>query len=133
MGIWIGPQSSDQSSNWKELRTLLEFFRREARRPDSHYRNRRVFYFMDNSVTYDTCRKGKSSTKKLHQMVREIKGLSSTMNCLLIVVHIPGVEIIQQGSDALSRGMWSYGGYKQVSWDLGDLLKLVKAEKSFGL
>ena len=126
MGTWVRKKALDESSNWKELRTLLEFLRREARGPGSRFRNRRIFYFTDNTTTYDVCRKGKSGTRGLHLMVREIKGLCATMNCLLTVLHIPGRETINQGSDDLSRGLWRYGGHLQENWKLPNLLKPVK-------
>jgi hypothetical protein len=50
MGTWSGPR--EDTSNWRELRTLLEVLRREPIE-GSRYHGKRLFYFTDNMVTYD--------------------------------------------------------------------------------
>jgi hypothetical protein len=58
MGTWT-PKAQDETSNWKELRTLVEAMSQEAV-AGSRFRGHKVFYFTDNMVAYDVVRKGTS-------------------------------------------------------------------------
>lgn len=105
---WMGTWRSDalqKSSNYKELRTLLEFFLRVAP-SELPFRHRRLFYFTDNTTTYDVVRRGGSRSPGLHQLVREIKAQELLHSTMLEVVHVPGTTMIGQGTDGLSRGLW---------------------------
>ena len=94
------------SSNWKELKTLhLTLLQIKAAHADT-VRSTTVFYFTDNSTTYWICQAGRSSVSALHSLVTDIKLLELELGCQLQVVHVPGVVMIVQGSDALSRGVW---------------------------
>ena len=75
MGTWVSSRARVQSSNWRELRSLVEFLQREVRKEVSLFQNCRVFYFTNNTVTYDVCRVGKSSSPDLHALVTELKSL----------------------------------------------------------
>ena len=129
MGTWKSERGKSQSSNWRELRTLVEFLQREWARTDQRFYNRRVFYFTDNTVTYDVCRRGRSGSAELHKLVTELKMLEAKLNCQVVAVHIPGTEIIAQGSDGLSRGLWSYKGRSHPEWSLSELLQPVALEE----
>ena len=127
MGTWISERAKTQSSNWRELRTLVEFLNRELQKKVSYFRHRRVFYFTDNSVTYDVCRVGKSkSSNTLHCLVTELKSLEMRLSCRLEVVHLPGEQLIAQGSDGLSRGLWMPGGHHGPSFSLAALFAPVR-------
>ena len=65
-----------------------------------------VFYFTDNSVTYLITESGSSRDDKLHALVSDICLFEIDLRIQLVVVHIPGVVMIQQGTDGLSRGIW---------------------------
>jgi hypothetical protein len=65
-----------------------------------------VFYFTDNSTTYWCCQAGTSPIPALHDLITAIKLLELELGCQLQCVHVPGLVIILQGSDALSRGVW---------------------------
>lgn len=115
MGTWntFGPAST---SNWKELRTLLQVLEQEPR-ATSRFRGRRLYYCTDNSVTYDSVRRGSSRSPKLHALIMRLKVLELEHNCLLVVIHIPGIMMIQEGTDGQSRGIWTTpltvsGGYR---------------------
>jgi hypothetical protein len=115
MGTWntFGP---DSTSNWKELRTLLQVLEQEPR-STSRFRGRRLYYCTDNSVTYDSVRRGSSRSPRLHALIMRLKVLELQHNCLLVVIHIPGVIMIQEGTDGQSRGIWTTsltvsGGYR---------------------
>jgi hypothetical protein len=108
MGTWTAHQATPESSNWKELRTLVEFMWQEPL-ATSRFCNHKVFHFTDNMVTYDVYRKGTSTwtSPRLRALVRELKGLEPRHGCQLEVIHVPGEAIIDEGSDGLSRGVWN--------------------------
>ena len=64
-------------------------------------------YFTDNDVTYWVTSNGSARTPSLHSLVVEIKTLELALNVRLIPVHVPGVVMISQGTDGLSRGVWA--------------------------
>jgi hypothetical protein len=70
-------------------------------------RGRMVFYFIDNEVTYNICKKGSSKTLSLHLLVQQLKALELALGCRLEVIHVPGTTMITQGTDGLSRGIWA--------------------------
>ena len=120
-GVWNTLTSRQASSNWKELRTLVEFFRRETRAPKNRFYRRRVLYFTDNMVTYDVCRRGTSRSPGLHRLIRELRLLENYLGCILSVIHVPGTEMIHQGSDGLSRGQWINPLNHDPLWDFRGL------------
>ena len=102
MGTW-SPHVGSFSSNWKELRTLLEMLRREDGK--ARLRHGILFYFTDNLVTYYIVQSGSSTSPELHKLIREIKRLENRLECQVEVVHVPGRLMICQGADGLSRGI----------------------------
>jgi hypothetical protein len=56
MGAWNGTVHSF-TSNWRELRTVVETLKREEV-VFNKLRGRMVFYFTDNKVTCNICKKG---------------------------------------------------------------------------
>jgi hypothetical protein len=107
MQLWMGVWSAavhHHSSNWKELRTLLETLRRERHNPT--YQGALMIYFTDNLVSYELISKGSSGSPGLQELLREIKLLEVEMHCQVLAVHVPGVAMIRQGTDGLSRGIW---------------------------
>ena len=107
MELWMGVWSAAVhhfSSNWKELRTLLETLRRE--RKNTSYVGSVMIYFTDNSVSYELLSKGSSGSPRLQELLREIKSLEIEMHCQVLAIHVPGVSMIRQGTDGLSRGIW---------------------------
>lgn len=65
-----------------------------------------VFYFTDNIVTYWVHASGTSRNPHLHALIRQVKILEMRHNFDLHVIHVPGVGMISQGTDGLSRGIW---------------------------
>ena len=95
------------SSNWKELSTLrltLVNLRQEA---PEEVAGTTVFYFTDNLTTYWVASSGSSPSPRLHALIEEIRLLEMELDCCLQVVHVPGVVMIDQGTDGLSRGIWA--------------------------
>jgi hypothetical protein len=94
------------SSNWKELKTLHLTLLHIKDTDAASVRATTVFYFTDNSTTYWIGQSGTSSVAALHTLITSIKLLELQLGCQLQVIHVPGVVMILQGSDALSRGVW---------------------------
>ena len=109
MGTW-GPLSRQNTSNWKELETLQITLSRavaEYRRTGhSPFLNCTLFYFTDNTVTYNCVTSGSSRSPLLHALIQQIRSAELILQCHLEVVHVPGWLMIRQGTDALSRGVW---------------------------
>lgn len=94
------------SSNWKELRTLLLTMQRLQKEHSHVVANTTIFYFTDNSTAYWIAAAGSSKWEKLHALIMEIKTIEQSLRCSLQVIHVPGLLMIQQGTDNLSRGVW---------------------------
>ena len=104
-GRWL-PCVHHHSSNWKELNTLkcsLEAMLVSTIDPPVGCT---LFYFTDNSTTYWICSNGSSKNPALHRILEEIRALEVQLRCHLIVIHVPGLVLIQEGTDGLSRGLW---------------------------
>jgi hypothetical protein len=107
--MWKGkwsPCVHHYSSNWKELYTLklsLEMIREKR---DDQIQGSTLFYFTDNSTAYWICNKGSSRNPTLHRLLEDIRSLEVQVGCHLEVIHVPGLIMIQEGTDGLSRGLW---------------------------
>ena len=109
MRLWMGqwsPAVYHHSSNWKELQTLLLTLQQLAQDNPPSVGGSTVFHFTDNSVTYCVTSAGSSRSPELHKLVEQIQDLTLQLDCHLEVVHVPGVVMITQGTDGLSRGIW---------------------------
>ena len=108
MKLWMGQWSPTvfQSSNWKELKTLLLTLQHLATLPGEPMRGVTLFYFTDNSATYYISAAGSSTSPGLHALEEDIQLLTLHLGCCLQVVHVPGLVMIDQGTDGLSRGVW---------------------------
>jgi hypothetical protein len=108
MGTWR-PRVHSFSSNWKELRTLVHTLERELG-GTGRLNNATLFYFTDNLVSYYIVSGGSSASPELQKLLRRIKFLELTLSIRLEVVHIPGLHMIDQRTDGLSRGIRFAGG-----------------------
>jgi hypothetical protein len=118
MGTW-SPSSFLRTSNWKELKTLLLTLQALAANNSEAVRGATLFYFTDNSGTYWISQKGASRSPGLHRLIRLIKLLELELNVELQVIHVPGLVMISQGTDGLSRGIWVSRLHQEVDqWDL---------------
>jgi hypothetical protein len=115
MGAWNGTVNSF-TSNWRELRTVVETLKRE-KVVFNKLNGRMVFYFTDNEITYNICKKGSSKTLSLHILVQQLKALELTLGCRLEVIHVSGTTMITQGTDGLSRGIWANGSNTDFNTD----------------
>lgn len=117
MSMWMGqwaPLTRKQTSNWKEMKTLMLTLQEVAKEHAEAVQGSTLFYFTDNSPTYYICSSGSSRSPGLHVMVEQIRELELALDCRLQVVHIPGDAIIEQGTDGLSRGVWVSEWHKQT-------------------
>jgi hypothetical protein len=107
MGAWNVTVHSF-TSNWRELRTVVETLNREEV-VFNKFRGRMIFYFTENELTYNICKKGSSNTLSLHLLVQQLKASELTLGCRLEVIHVPGTTIITKDTDSLSSGIWANG------------------------
>ncbi len=65
-----------------------------------------LFYFTDNMVSYYVVQNGSSANPALHELICRIKMWEVELGCRIEAIHVPGVAMIDQGTDGLSRGLW---------------------------
>jgi hypothetical protein len=107
--IWKGkwtPAVFHFSSNWKELSTLKLSLLQIRDGDLEAVRGTTVFYFSDNSPTYWISSSGSSASPALHRLIEDIRLLELELTCTLQVIHVPGLLMIDQGTDGLSQGIW---------------------------
>ena len=100
-GLW-GHDAEDASSNYRELRNLVETVEGEA--AQGHLEACELWVFTDNSTAEACFHKGSSSSKLLHELVLRLRKVEMSTGMTLYVVHCSGSRMIAQGTDALSRG-----------------------------
>ena len=105
MGQWA-PMVHHHSSNWKELKTLLLTLQQLSTKCQASVDGTTVFHFTDNTATHCVTSGGSSSSPGPHALVEKIQLLSLELGIHLEAVHVPGVVMIEQGTDGPSRGMW---------------------------
>ena len=131
-GQWT-PTVFQFSSNTKELATLLltmQHLQKESRRA---VRGTTIFYFTDNSTTYYVAQAGTSRAPHLHHLIEQIRLIELELECRLQVVHVPGVVMIQQGTDSLSRGVWCSPFHEQVDQRALTAAVFAPLQPDFGL
>jgi hypothetical protein len=109
-GFW---NCLEESSNWREMRNLLDAVREEARL--GRLIGCEVWLATDNSTAEASFHKGRSSSPELDAMVLELRLLAIAGNFVLRLVHIPGTRMIELGIDALSRGELQAGALAEAT------------------
>ncbi len=105
-GLW-GRDEEGQSSNYRELRNLVETVKEEALA--GYLTNRELWIFTDNSTAESCFFKGGLSLKLLHELVLRLRKLEMSVGCVLHMVHVAGTRMIEQGTDGLSLGTFLEG------------------------
>jgi hypothetical protein len=105
-GIW-GKDAEDQSSNYRELRNLVETVEEEAL--DGYLTGGEFWLFTDNTTAEGCFFRGGSSSKLLHELVLRLRKVELEYDLTLHVVHVAGTRMIAQGTDGLSRGIFLEG------------------------
>ena len=106
-GVWNDEDNKGRSSNYRELRNLVESV--EEMGKNGELEGAEVYFFTDNSTAERAYYKGSSSNKLLHDMVFRLRRLELDRGCKLTLCHVAGTRMIAQGSDGLSRGNMSEG------------------------
>jgi hypothetical protein len=101
IGIW-GKDEESESSNYKELRNLVETCEEEA--AAGRLYNAEFFLFTDNLTAESCFFRGSSNSKLLHELVLRLRQLEMDYNLIIHVIHVSGERMIAQGTDGGSRG-----------------------------
>jgi len=101
-GLW-GKDEEAQSSNYRELRNLVDTVEEEA--VEGHLKESELWLFTDNSTAEGCFYRGGSSSKLLHELVLRLRKAEMKYGFTLHVVHVAGTRMISQGTDGLSRGI----------------------------
>ena len=100
-GVW-GHEGTDTSSNYRELRNLVDTL--EVMGEKGELNGKELFVFTDNLVAESVVAKGSSSSELLFELVVRIYKLEMNCRCNIRFVHVAGTRMIRQGTDGLSRG-----------------------------
>jgi hypothetical protein len=100
-GFWC-TEDAEESSNWREFRNLLDAVQVES--DAGRLVGRELWLATDNSTAAFAFSKGASKSRKLHEMVTQLRLMALRGNFVLNIFHISGTRMIQIGVDALSRG-----------------------------
>ena len=106
VGIW-GRDAEEQSSNYQELRNLVETVEEEV--AEGHLADAELWLFTDNSTAESCFFRGGLSSKLLHELVLRLRKAELKYGFELHLVHMAGTRMIAQGTDDLSRGMFLEG------------------------
>ena len=101
-GLWAA-DTSDRSSNFRELLNLVETIEEEA--ATGSLANTEIWLFTDNSTTEGCFHKGSSSSQLLHELILRLHKVEMEHGFVLFLVHVAGKRMIAQGTDGLSRGL----------------------------
>jgi hypothetical protein len=107
--LW-GKDDKEQSSNYQELRNLVDTVEEEAK--EGHLRDEELWLFTDNSTAENCFFGGGSSSKLLHELVLRLRKAEMEHGFTLHTVHVAGTRMIAQGTDGLSSGILLEGVVK---------------------
>jgi len=103
LGVW-GKDIGGESSNFRELANLVDALRYRAQDNKASVKGLEVFMFTDNAVAEGAFYKGSSSSKKLFNLILQLRLLEMEAGMRIHIIHIAGSRMIKQGTDGLSRG-----------------------------
>jgi len=124
---WIRDKYSHGASNYKELRTLLVSLQRQEAAFDTdghcaHFGTVKLC-FTDNKFVADVLANGASSSSDMGPILRAIRTVCIKLRIRLIVCHVAGKRLVEQGTDGLSRdGGPSPAGEKLLTANWADAL-----------
>ena len=120
IGLW-SPKEEEESSNYKELKNLVDTVRKEA--ASGRLKDCELFIFMDNSPAESCFYQENSKSLHLHRLVLELQVAEMTYGMTIHVVHVSGRRMIAQGTDGCSRGSMVEGAMAGL-----DMLSFVDLE-----
>jgi hypothetical protein len=101
IGLWL-PMEEEESSNYKELKNLVDTIGEEAKK--GQLGDCELFIFPSNSTAEGCFYRGNSKSVHLHALVLDLRTLEMTYGMTIHVIHISGHRMIAQGTDGCSRG-----------------------------
>ena len=130
-GTWVWTFGQEKSSNWRELKNLVEAIRDLAE--EGKLEGCEVFLFTDNSVAERAYFRGTSTSRSLFELILELRKLSISGLFKLHVSHVSGSRMIASGIDGASRSDMGTGVFQGK--DMLDFvpLHLTALERSPGL
>ena len=99
--------SSSESSNWRELSTLVKDLELEEK--DSNLADTWLIFATDNKVAERCIYKGKSLSEKLYDLIVRLRSLELRPGARLLLTHVSGKRMIHQGTDGVYRGSLKEG------------------------
>ena len=118
------------SNNW-ELTNLVLQLEEITKRTDCH--GGEIFLFTDNAVAESVYNKGNSLSKRLFEGMLSIRKMAMTRDVRVHIVHVAGSQMIEQGTDGLSRGTHSQGVMRGMAMKAFIPLHLTALERSSSL
>ncbi|MFN9982847.1 MAG: hypothetical protein ACK53Y_23155, partial [bacterium] len=110
-GLW-GRDQEDSSSNFKELLNLTCAL--EEGLEEGFLKNAEVWIFTDNFTAESVFYKGNSTNPRLFDLAPRLRKLEMGGNMKILMIHIPGTRMIEQGTDGLLRGELFEGSMRAV-------------------
>ena len=100
-GQWSS-EISEKSSNYRELRNLVETL--EGLYLKMKLSNCEVCLLTDNIVADYAFYKGSSSSRRLFELILQLRRLEIERSLIIHLIHISGKRMIDSGVDGLLRG-----------------------------
>ena len=109
LGIW-GSDESNESSNFRELANLVQTL--QEYNVSQSLKGIELILFTDNVTAEAAFFRGSSKSRKLFELVLELRQLEVRASCKINFIHVAGTRMIAQGTDGLSRGDLNEGVMK---------------------
>jgi hypothetical protein len=90
------------TSNFRELTNLVDSIEQGV--SCGELTNTELFLFTDNTTAEGAYYKGNSPSRPLFEQILRLRRLEMVATLRLHVIHVAGTQMIQQGTDGLSRG-----------------------------
>jgi hypothetical protein len=101
-GVWNWLISNEHSSNYRELRNLVESLEKAAEA--GLLTNTEVWLFTDDTTAEAADYRCSSKSRELHGFVLRLRLLEMRLGIIIRVIHVSGKRMIQVGVDGVSRG-----------------------------
>jgi hypothetical protein len=106
-GLWKWTIIKERSSNYRELRNLVDGLERAAEK--GLLDGTEVWMFTDNTTAEAAFFRGSSKSRELHKLVLCLRVLEMKLGVRIWVVHVSGSRMIMTGIDGVSRGDMNAG------------------------
>jgi hypothetical protein len=106
-GLWKWTIIKERSSNYRELRNLVDGLERAAEK--GLLDGTEVWMFTDNTTAEAAFFRGSSKSRELHNLVLCLRVLEMKLGVRIWVVHVSGSRMIMTGIDGVSRGDMNAG------------------------